>query len=190
MNIDKDYTPCNTSDRDGYDITLVVVHHTSSPNINGTISWFKNPKAQASAHYVIGLDGKIVAMVPEEKKAWHAGRSSFKNQDDGANGVNKFSIGIELVGDGNQTAYTTAQYDSLIWLCKEIKARYSIADDCFTGHEFIAPGRKNDPGSLFDWKRFMRGVCDDQPPSFVTTPEEPDAAGYRALIKEIALQQA
>lgn len=187
MKIEQNYTQCNISSRGGYSITLVVIHHTASSNINGTIAWFKNPKASASAHYVIGLDGCTVAMVPEDKKAWHAGQSIFQGQKDKNNSVNSFSVGIELVGDGNSAAYTEQQYQALIELCKTLRSRYKLSDQQFTGHEFVAPARKNDPGKFFDWKRFMHGICNQAPPSFITSAEDPDSATYRNIIKNIAL---
>ena len=82
----------------GHPITpsYLIIHYTADSNIDGTISWFKNPTAEASAHLVIGRDGRIVQMVPFNQRAWHAGKSQWGN----ISGLNSYSIGIELVNAG------------------------------------------------------------------------------------------
>ena len=78
------------------DIDTIVIHFTASSTLNGTIAWFRNPKSRVSSHYVIGRDGKVVQMVKDSKKAWHAGKSQLWSRKN----VNEFSIGIELVNWG------------------------------------------------------------------------------------------
>ncbi|HOW84095.1 MAG TPA: N-acetylmuramoyl-L-alanine amidase, partial [Spirochaetota bacterium] len=75
---------------------LLVIHYTANNSLDETVSWFMNPDAQASSHLVIGRDGRIVQMVAFNKKAWHAGASSWGNLE----GINRYSIGIELVNAG------------------------------------------------------------------------------------------
>lgn len=77
-------------------VDSIVIHYTSGGSLSGSVSWFKNPKAKASAHYIISRDGEVVQMVRDEDTAWHAGRSEL----DGRPWVNRFSIGIELVNWG------------------------------------------------------------------------------------------
>lgn len=129
-------------------ITAVVIHYTASLNIQGTLSWFLNKSSQVSAHYVIGRDGRVVQMVKDEDVAWHAGKSSLE----GKSGVNAFSIGIELVATFD-SGFTEPQMHALEQLVLEIVLRYDISLARVVGHADIAPGRKTDPGPLFDWAR-------------------------------------
>src|SRR5215212_7915344 len=71
----------------------LIMHYTAGPTLDGAVSWLAQSEAQASAHLVIGRDGKVVQMVPFNKRAWHAGKSSWGNLD----GMNQYSLGIELV---------------------------------------------------------------------------------------------
>lgn len=111
-----------------------------------------------SSHYAIARDGTIVQFVPDNDRAYHAGRSTMPT--DGRTGVNNFSIGIELMAshpDDDPTvktledAYTEAQYESLNGLIAQLCERHGI--DAVVGHDEIAPGRKTDPGPLFQWDR-------------------------------------
>ena len=80
----------------GMPVTLIVLHYTATGSLAAAVNWFKNPAAKASAHYVIDRDGTIVRMVPEAKKAYHAGKSEWQGRKD----VNRISIGIEIVNWG------------------------------------------------------------------------------------------
>ncbi|MFW6121143.1 MAG: 1,6-anhydro-N-acetylmuramyl-L-alanine amidase AmpD [Petrotogales bacterium] len=132
----------------GIVIDTIVIHYTASMNINGTISWFNNPESKVSAHYLIGRDGRIVQMVQQEDKAWHAGKSEWQ----GRKNVNKFSIGIELVGT-KDSGFTDEQYDATAFLVSKIQKEYGFIFEC-VGHSDIAPGRKIDPGEHWDWNKF------------------------------------
>lgn len=74
----------------------LIMHYTAGASLEGAVNWFKNPEAKASAHLVIGRDGQVVQMVPFNKRAWHAGKSAWGNLE----GMNQYSIGIELVNAG------------------------------------------------------------------------------------------
>ena len=113
---------------------------------------------KVSSHYMIARDGTIVRLVAENNKAFHAGKS--KMPTDGREGVNEFSIGIELMASHPEDdptvktvkdAYTDAQYEALKALLADIQTRHKIT--AVVGHDEIAPGRKNDPGPLFQWDR-------------------------------------
>ena len=105
---------------------------------------------RVSAHTLIRRDGEIVQYVPFAARAWHAGQSEYR----GRTGCNDFSIGIELEGT-DATPYTDAQYDSLAALAATLLATYgSLSPQAIAGHSDIAPGRKTDPGPMFDWPRF------------------------------------
>ena len=104
---------------------------------------------QVSAHFVVRRDGRVLQFVSCDDRAWHAGVSSWN----GRSQCNDNSIGIELEGlEG--TRFAAAQYPALAQLVQTIAQHYPIAQ--LVGHEHIAPGRKNDPGAGFDWRRLQR----------------------------------
>jgi len=116
-----------------------------------------------SSHYLINRRGKILRLVPEDKKAWHSGPSIMPDPDN-RTGVNEFSIGIELAGT-EQSGFTNSQYDALCKLCLNIEMRRSIKIH-YVGHDQIAGERavtkglrkvaKTDPGLLFEWDYFTK----------------------------------
>lgn len=119
-----------------------------------------------SAHYVINRKGIVFQCVPEDKKAWHAGGSIMPFPDDRTS-VNDFSIGIELLAT-EESGFTEPQYESLELLCCSIEKRWNrvmfyVGHDQIAGERAIALGlrtdRKPDPGPLFDWFRFNRGIA-------------------------------
>lgn len=99
-----------------------------------------------STHFFIRRDGSLVQFVPCERRAWHAGASTWR----GRSRCNDFSIGVELEGTDTRP-YTARQYARLERLVKALRARYPVRD--LAGHDQIAPGRKTDPGPAFDWQR-------------------------------------
>ena len=101
---------------------------------------------RVSAHYVIRRDGELIEYVPPEKRAWHAGVSSWKGREK----CNDFSIGVELEG-ADDVPFAEPQYETLARLVRELQGRFGALD--FAGHSDIAPGRKTDPGPWFDWDR-------------------------------------
>ena len=101
---------------------------------------------------MIDEEGMVTNLVPEGKRAWHAGRSYWRGITD----VNSASVGIELVNPGHEFGYRPfpdAQMDALLPLLADIAERYDIARANIVGHSDIAPARKQDPGELFDWER-------------------------------------
>ena len=108
-----------------------------------------------SAHLLIRRDGAIIQFVSLLDRAWHAGRSRFRGQDE----CNDFSIGIELEGN-DDVPYTEGQYQALSAVCQQIMAAWpEIGVDEITGHSDIAPGRKTDPGPAFDWSRLHQSLA-------------------------------
>lgn len=108
---------------------------------------------RVSAHLLIKRSGEIIQFVPFVKRAWHAGQSFFKGQSH----CNDFSIGIELEGT-DDIPYEMEQYNQLGKVIKLLKNVYSaITDDRIVGHADIAPGRKTDPGPVFDWD-YLKGI--------------------------------
>jgi len=107
---------------------------------------------KVSAHLFIERDGNVTQFVPFQRRAWHAGVSSFH----GVENCNNYSIGIELEGC-DDIAYTDAQYSALAKVVQQILIAYpEITPERIVGHSDIAPGRKTDPGDAFDWVRFRR----------------------------------
>jgi N-acetylmuramoyl-L-alanine amidase len=112
----------------------------------------RDPEAKVSAHYLIEEDGRVFAMVPEERRAWHAGVSFWK----GERNLNGVSIGVEIVNPGHEWGYRSfpdAQIAAVIELLNGIRERWDVADGRIVGHSDVAPDRKIDPGELFPWKR-------------------------------------
>jgi len=150
---------------------LIVVHGISLPPgqfggawidqlFTGTLDpsahpYFRDIAGQrVSAHALIRRDGSLVQYVPFAARAWHAGESQYR----GRSACNDFSIGIELEGT-DDLPYEDAQYESLAHLIRALLAAYpSLAAQRVVGHSDIAPGRKTDPGSVFDWQRLRRGL--------------------------------
>lgn len=150
----------------------IVIHHTGLPKqfpkdrpawerYQAAIAdWLsKKDDSYLSAHYQIGRFGEVIELVdPETHEAFHAGVSSFWHwrRREVASDWNRYAIGIELLGDGNLEPYTAEQYAACAALCRGLMARFTtIAPNTIVGHEMIAPGRKNDPGRLFEWRRLF-----------------------------------
>ncbi|MFC2088414.1 N-acetylmuramoyl-L-alanine amidase [Calditrichota bacterium] len=143
---------------------MIIIHHTGSTNgrinsLQGTVNWFKpdppRTDKKVSAQYIIGRKkGELIQMVKDEHRAYHAGKSQWTINGRLRKWLNNWSIGIELQGDGNLFDYSEFQYKALIWLCKEKMRQFDIPIELIQGHEHISPGRKVDPGLLFDWKLF------------------------------------
>ncbi len=133
-------------------IDMLVVHYTGMESFETALERLCDPEAKVSAHYLIEEDGTVHRLVDEDKRAWHAGVAWWR----GAMDVNGRSIGIELVNPGHEFNYQEfpdAQMEALTALSRSILKRHPIRARNVVGHADIAPGRKQDPGELFDWKR-------------------------------------
>jgi N-acetylmuramoyl-L-alanine amidase len=142
----------NHDDRGGTDIDLLLLHYTGMRSAAAALDRLCDPGARVSAHYAIDEDGTVYAMVPQARRAWHAGVSCWA----GARDINARSIGIELVNPGHEFGYRAfpeAQIGALTELCGEILRRHAIAPWRVLGHSDVAPARKDDPGELFPWAR-------------------------------------
>ncbi len=148
-------TPSPNFDERDAPISMVVLHYTGMQDAASAITRLADPEAKVSAHYVVTEDGQVVRMVPEDKRAWHAGRSHWRGITD----INSASIGIEIVNPGHEFGYRPfpdEQIDALIQLMQGIKERYGITRGNVVGHSDIAPARKQDPGELFPWARLAK----------------------------------
>lgn len=133
-------------------ISMVVLHYTGMKSADDALARMCDPVAEVSAHYMIDEDGMVTSLVPEEKRAWHAGRSYWRGITD----INSASIGIELVNPGHEWGYRPfpePQMDALLPLLADIIDRHDIPRANVVGHSDIAPARKEDPGEYFDWHR-------------------------------------
>jgi len=141
--------------RKNKDIKIIVIHYTGMQSKIESIKRLSNPKYKVSCHYLIDREGKILRMVDDNKVAWHAGKSKWKNYSN----LNKYSIGIELVNKGHEFGYekfTIPQVNNLIKLCQNLKKKYKIKNSNIVGHSDIAPLRKQDPGEKFPWKKLQK----------------------------------
>ena len=131
---------------------MVVIHYTGMATGEAALARLRDPAAKVSSHYLIGEDGRLSRLVPEERRAWHAGVSVWKGERD----VNARSIGVELVNPGHDHGYLPfpdLQVEALIALLDGVRGRWEIADGDIVGHSDVAPARKVDPGERFPWKR-------------------------------------
>ncbi|MFZ5721606.1 MAG: N-acetylmuramoyl-L-alanine amidase [Pseudomonadota bacterium] len=132
--------------------SILVLHYTGMQTGEEAIARLRDPEAKVSSHYVVEEDGRVFRLVPEERRAWHAGRSFWR----GRRNVNGDSIGIEIVNPGHEWGYRPfpePQVAAVIELVTDIRSRWSIEDRDIVGHSDVAPTRKDDPGELFPWKR-------------------------------------
>jgi len=145
----------NHDDRGGSAIDMLVLHYTGMKTAKDALARLCDPAAKVSAHYTVDEDGTIYAHVPEARRAWHAGVSSWA----GATDINARSIGIELVNPGHEYGYRDfrdAQIEALITLCHGILLRHPIPSARVLGHSDVAPARKEDPGERFPWQRLAK----------------------------------
>jgi AmpD protein len=152
----------------GVPTDLVILHSISLPPgeyggkgieqlFTNRLDWEAHPYyatirgIEVSAHFLIRRSGALLQFVSCDRRAWHAGRSSWQGRDS----CNDFSIGIELEGlEGDR--FEPAQYTGLRTLLRAVAARYPIRQ--VVGHEHVAPDRKADPGPGFDWRRLRTSL--------------------------------
>jgi N-acetylmuramoyl-L-alanine amidase len=154
--VDALYPSPNAGDRHaGSTPYLVVLHYTGMDSAAKAIGWLANPDSKVSAHYVIDEAGAITQMVPEARRAWHAGASHWAGETD----INSASIGIEIHNPGHDRGYPDfpeAQMQAVAALCGDIARRRRMRPEGILAHSDVAPGRKIDPGEKFDWAYLAR----------------------------------
>jgi AmpD protein len=164
-------SPNHDARPDGAEPSMIVVHGISLPPgqfgggeiealFSNTLDWDAHPYfdeirgLEVSAHLLIRRDGSIIQFVPFGQRAWHAGESCFRGQSR----CNDFAIGIELEGE-DETPYDDRQYPVLQGVIRALCEAYPrVSPREVAGHCDIAPGRKTDPGTAFDWLRLYDGL--------------------------------
>ena len=149
----------NYNDRPpGTEIDILVIHYTGMVGLAEALERLCDPTSEVSAHYLIDQNGQVLQLISEEKRAWHAGISSWR----GNSNINDRSIGIELENPGHEFGYQKfpkPQIDSLIKVTRNILIHHPIPARNIVGHSDIAPTRKKDPGEFFDWNKLaLRGI--------------------------------
>ena len=135
--------------------SLLILHYTGLATVERALEVLSRPDCKVSCHYVVDVDGRIIQMVAEEARAWHAGVSFWQGETD----VNSASIGIEIQNPGHQLGYPEfpdVQMAAVTSLSRDIIGRHGIRPECVLAHSDVAPGRKIDPGEKFDWPGLYR----------------------------------
>ncbi|WP_281019100.1 MULTISPECIES: N-acetylmuramoyl-L-alanine amidase [unclassified Minwuia] len=177
----------NHDDRKGTAVDMLVLHYTDTPDAATALDLLTDPATKVSAHYLVDTDGRVHALVAEDRRAWHAGVASWRGVTD----INACSIGIELQNRGHSCAgpdgpepYPDTQIAALIHLVRDIRRRHDIPDRRILGHSDVAPMRKQDPGAHFPWSRLAEagiGLWPGPGPS-----DAPPVAGTRQVQAALA----
>jgi N-acetylmuramoyl-L-alanine amidase len=148
----------------------IILHYTGMASERAALRRLCAPSSGVSAHYFVCECGRVVQMVPESRRAWHAGVGVWRGEQD----LNSASIGIEIANvghDGGLPPFNSDQILALIGLCRDVVRRLAIAPERVLGHSDIAPARKRDPGERFPWKRLAQsGVGHWIPPAPLLGP--------------------
>jgi N-acetylmuramoyl-L-alanine amidase len=145
-------SPNHGERKDGKAVSALVLHYTGMRDAAAALHQLCNPAAQVSSHYLVLEDGRILQLVPEERRAWHAGAGSWQGEAD----MNSASVGIEIVNPGHEFGYRPfpdVQVAAAAALSADVVARWRIRPDRVIAHSDMAPARKQDPGELFPWDR-------------------------------------
>lgn len=149
---DKVFPSPNHGERRGTGrIEALVLHYTGMADEGAALAWLANPVSQVSCHYFVFENGRVLQLVPESRRAWHAGAGRWDTLDD----LNSHSIGIEIANPGHEhgyRAFPAIQMRTVVALCADIVGRHAIPRHRVIGHSDMAPQRKDDPGELFDWR--------------------------------------
>jgi N-acetylmuramoyl-L-alanine amidase len=172
----------------GIPIDILILHYTGTQTAQAAIDRLRDPAARVSCHYVVDEDGSMLGMVPEERRAWHAGASYWRGHTE----LNDRSIGIELVNPGHESGYRdfpVLQLAAVCDLCLSILSRHPIPARNIVGHSDVAPERKQDPGERFEWQALAQngvGLWPDDMPDIGTGGVVRDAASLRDVRAALA----
>ncbi len=144
-------SPNHDARPEGRGVDMIVLHYTGMRTAAEAVDRLRDPAAKVSAHYMVDEDGSVLRLVPEDRRAWHAGVAFWR----GATDINARSVGIEIVNPGHEYGYrdfTALQTAAACDLCLEILSRHAIPARNVLAHSDVAPERKDDPGERFDWR--------------------------------------
>ncbi len=167
-------SPNHDARPDGLAVDILLLHYTGMASAEAALARLCDPAAKVSAHYCIDEDGSVSRLVPEARRAWHAGVGLWA----GAGDINGRSVGIELVNPGHEFGYRhfpEAQMAALLDLSWQILRRHPVPPERVLGHSDIAPLRKEDPGELFDWLGLAAagiGLWPESPAEAATLPSD------------------
>ena len=143
--------PSPNHDERSQAVDMLILHYTGMQTAQAALDRLRDPVAAVSSHYVVDEDGTVFRLVPEQRRAWHAGVSHWR----GHSALNGRSIGIEIVNPGHEWGYRdfpVLQLAAVCDLCIGLLARHAIPARNVVGHSDVAPDRKEDPGERFDWR--------------------------------------
>jgi len=158
---------------------MVVLHYTGMASGPAALERLRDPAAKVSSHYLVEEDGRVFTLVPEERRAWHAGVSFWAGDRD----INGLSIGVEIVNPGHEFGYRSfpkVQIAAVIALLDDVRGRWTIPVARILGHSDVAPARKTDPGELFPWAHLAaagHGLWAEPPPAPGPALSEGDEGG-------------
>src|ERR1700677_2325881 len=144
-------SPNHGERRDGRRPDMIVLHYTGMPDPESALELLRARGSDVSAHYFVFEDGRIIQMVQESRRAWHAGRAYWAGEID----INSCSIGIEIANPGHDHSYPDfpkRQIAAVTTLCRSIQTRNTIPAARVLAHSDVAPSRKIDPGEKFPWR--------------------------------------
>lgn len=192
-------SPNHDSRPEGVPVDMLVLHYTGMQSGAAALERLRDPAAKVSSHYLVEEDGRVFALVTEDRRAWHAGLSWWR----GHVSLNDRSIGIEIVNPGHEWGYRAfpeVQIAAVIGLCRTILGHHPIPPRNVVAHSDIAPSRKEDPGELFPWPQLAAagiGLWPGEAPAAVDEVPAlgPGVAGdgvraLRATLRRIGYQVA
>jgi N-acetylmuramoyl-L-alanine amidase len=144
-------SPNHGERKDGRQPDMILLHYTGMQHTNAALALLTRSGSEVSAHYFVFEDGRVVQMVEESRRAWHAGLSSWGGETD----INSCSIGIEIANSGHDYGYPdfpARQIAAVTALCRGILTRHTIPPERVLAHSDVAPARKQDPGEKFPWR--------------------------------------
>jgi N-acetylmuramoyl-L-alanine amidase len=130
---------------------MILLHYTGMADAGAALQLLKSPGSEVSAHYFVFEDGRIIQLVQESGRAWHAGKALWAGETD----INSCSIGIEIANPGHDHGYPDfpkRQIAAVTALCRSIQTRNTIPPVRVLGHSDVSPSRKQDPGEKFPWR--------------------------------------
>lgn len=174
-------SPNHGARRGGIAPSLIVLHYTGMTDAASARARLCDPAAEVSAHWLLCEDGSAEPLVPEDRRAWHAGAGAWQGRDD----INSHSIGIEMVNPGDRP-FPAAQMHGLIKLLHAIRDRWGLGPEAVIAHSDLAPARKQDPGPRFDWRRLdLLGLAICPAPIPPTSSTAADPLRFDALLDRI-----